>query len=178
MPDTGSSRVPSVSEHVYKALLVAYPKEFRRAYVLHMTQAFEDLCREDQRRSGVFGLARLWVHTLLDLAATSFVERSKAMRWKFFMPLTLVLGLLIALVDSSPGWDDTGIIAAAVFGSCEILGALHPRRAWQLALAIGLWIPALGIALHQNYESWAVLTVALVGAYVGKLTKFALAARA
>jgi hypothetical protein len=65
MPDTGSSRVPSVSERVYKALLVAYPKEFRCAYALHVTQAFEDLCREEQRRSGVFGLARLWVHTLL-----------------------------------------------------------------------------------------------------------------
>jgi hypothetical protein len=90
------------------------------------------------------------------------------MRWKFLMPLALVLGLLIALVDSSPNRDDTGITAAAVFGSCGILGALHPRRAWQWALAIGLWIPALGIALHQNYESWVALAVALVGAYAGK----------
>jgi hypothetical protein len=177
MPDTGSSRVPSVSERVYKALLVAYPKEFRRAYALHMTQAFEDLCREEQRRSGVFGLARLWVHTLLDLAATSFVERSKAMRWKFLMPLALVLGLLMALVDSSPNWDDTGITAAAVFGSRGIIGALPPRRVWQWALARGFWILAFGIALHQNYESWAALAVALVGAYAGKLTRFTLAAR-
>ena len=100
------------------------------------------------------------------------------MRWKFLMPLALVLGLLIALVDSSPNWDDTGITAAAVFGSCGILGALYTRRAWQWALAVGFWIPALGIALHQNYESWAALAVALVGAYVGKLTRFALAARA
>lgn len=100
------------------------------------------------------------------------------MRWKFLMPLALVVGLLIALVDSSPGWDDTRIIAATVLGSCGILGALHPRRAWQWALTIGLWIPALGIALHQNYESWAALAVALVRAYAGKLTRFALAARA
>jgi hypothetical protein len=178
MPDTGPSQAPSVSERVYKALLVAYPKEFRRAYGLHMAQVFKDLCREEQRRGGAFGLARLWVRTLLDLAATSFVERSKAMRWKFLMPLALVLGLLIALVDSSPNWDDTGITAAAVFGSCGILGALYTRRAWQWALAVGFWIPALGIALHQNYESWAALAVALVGAYVGKLTRFALAARA
>jgi hypothetical protein len=72
------------------------------------------------------------------------------MRWTFLMPLALVLGLLIALVDSSPGWDDTGITAAAVFGSCGILGALHPRRAWQWALVVGLWIPAFVIALHQT----------------------------
>ena len=31
MPDTGPSQVTSVSERIYKALLVAYPKEFRRA---------------------------------------------------------------------------------------------------------------------------------------------------
>jgi hypothetical protein len=54
MPDTGLSQVPSVSERVYKALLVAYPKEFRRAYGLHMAQVFKDLCREEQRRGGVF----------------------------------------------------------------------------------------------------------------------------
>jgi hypothetical protein len=50
MPDTGPSRVPSVSERVYKALLVAYPKEFRRAYGLQLAQVFKDLCREEQRR--------------------------------------------------------------------------------------------------------------------------------
>ena len=81
------------------------------------------------------------------------------------MPLALIVGLLIALVDSSPGWDDTEISAAAVFASCGILGALHPVRAWQWSLAVGLWIPVLGIALHQNYESWMALAVALTGAY-------------
>ena len=91
------------------------------------------------------------------------------MKWKFLMPLALVLGLLIAFVDASPCWDDTGVTAVMVFTSCGILGAIHPRRAWQWALAVGLWIPALGIALHQNYESWAALAVALVGAYAGKL---------
>ncbi len=32
------------------------------------------------------------------------------MKWKFLMPLALVLGLLIAFVDASPGWDDTGLL--------------------------------------------------------------------
>jgi len=91
------------------------------------------------------------------------------MKRKFLMPLALVLGLLIALVDSSPNWDDTGITAMAVVITCGLLGAAHPARAWQWALAVGLWIPALGIALHQNYESWAALAVALAGAYAGKL---------
>jgi hypothetical protein len=118
--------VPSISERVYEALLVAYPKEFRRAYGSEMAQVFKDLCREERRRGGASGLTRLWVRTFLDLATTAFVERSKVMKWRFLMPLALVLGLLIALVDSSPGWDDTGISAAVVFASCGILGAVHP----------------------------------------------------
>lgn len=75
------------------------------------------------------------------------------------------------LVDSSPGWDDTGVSAAVVFTSCEILGTVYPARAWQWALAVGLWIPALGIALHKNYESWAGLAVAFVGTYAGTLVR-------
>lgn len=91
------------------------------------------------------------------------------MRWKFLMPLALVLGLLIALVDSSPNWDDTGITAMALVITCGLLGAAYPARAWQWGLAVGLWVPALGIALHQNYGSWVALVVALAGAYAGGL---------
>lgn len=86
------------------------------------------------------------------------------------MPVALVLGLLIALVDQSPGWDDAGIAATAIFGSCGFLGALHPMHAWQWALAVGLWIPALGIA-HANYGSVLAIAFALAGAYSGKLVR-------
>jgi len=41
MPDTESSQASSLSERVYRALLVAYPKELRRAYGLQMTQVFK-----------------------------------------------------------------------------------------------------------------------------------------
>lgn len=86
------------------------------------------------------------------------------------MPVALVIGLLIALVDSSPGWDDTGITATAIFASCGFLGALHPAHAWQWALALGLWIPALGVA-HANYGSMLAMAFALAGAYSGKLVR-------
>lgn len=158
-----------LSERVYRALLVAYPAEFRQEYVAHMRQAFRDLCREELGHRGVNGLVRLWARTLSDLAATALTERSKTMRRKLLMYLSLIVGLLIALVDASPGWDDTGISALAVASSCGFLGTVHPARDWQWALAVGLWIPALGIALHQNYESWAALVVAFVGAYAGAL---------
>lgn len=38
------SRILSISERVYGALLVAYPKEFRNEYGPQMAQVFEDLC--------------------------------------------------------------------------------------------------------------------------------------
>ena len=85
MPERASNRTASISGRVYEALLVAYPKEFRRVYGPQMAQVFKDLCREE-RRGGAFGITRLWVRTLLDLGASAFVERSKAMRWKFLMP--------------------------------------------------------------------------------------------
>ncbi len=67
------------SERVYEALLVAYPKEFRREYGPLMTQLFGDLCREEHERGGRVGLAGLWICTLADLAVSTISERSKTM---------------------------------------------------------------------------------------------------
>ena len=69
--------------------------------------------------------------TLAELAATALTERSKTMRWKLLMPLALVVGLLIALVDASPERDDTGISGLAVVSSCGFLGVVHPARPWE-----------------------------------------------
>lgn len=68
------------ASRVYKVMLLAYPKEFRKEYGPHMAQVFGDLCREEYTRSGVVGLVGLWVRSILDLAATAFTERSRTMR--------------------------------------------------------------------------------------------------
>jgi hypothetical protein len=65
-----------ISERLYKALLTAYPREFRSEYGPQMAQAFRDLCQEELRRSGMFGFGKLWVRTILDLATTALVERN------------------------------------------------------------------------------------------------------
>ena len=44
----GSGRALRFSKRIYRVLLVAYPKEFRREYGSHMVQVFRDLCREEQ----------------------------------------------------------------------------------------------------------------------------------
>ena len=69
-------RALTVSEHLYKVLVTAYPKAFRRGYGSQMTQAFRDLCREELGRSGKAGLAGLRVRTVLDLMTTALAERA------------------------------------------------------------------------------------------------------
>lgn len=61
------SRITRLSTVVYRALLWAYPAEFRRTYGTWMMQAFRDQCREAQR-SGTTSLLRVWAVTLVDWA--------------------------------------------------------------------------------------------------------------
>lgn len=68
----------SLSERVYAVLLVAYPKEFRRAFGPLMVQMFGDLCRDERGRGGVIGLMGLWLTTLPDLLSSATSERSRA----------------------------------------------------------------------------------------------------
>lgn len=75
MRETGPSRVSYISERVYKALLVAYPKEFRSEYGPQMAQAFRDLCREELGRGSAAGFIELWVRAVLGLAVTALAER-------------------------------------------------------------------------------------------------------
>jgi hypothetical protein len=170
-----SERALRFSKRVYEAMLVVYPKKFRDEYGARMVQVFGDACRQEWRRGATPGLLRFWVRVIRDLAATALSERSETMK-RFLLPVALVLGLLIALVDSSPGWDDTGVSAAAVVATCGLLSAVHPRRPWFWALVVGGWIPAFGIALHQNYESLMALGVAFVGAYAGMLVRKSISA--
>ena len=164
----------SRSERVYRVLLLAYPREFRRDCGAEMIQAFGDLCREEKHRGGVSGLVSVWARTLPDLALTAFAERSRAMRdRRLFMlvPLALLLGLAIAYVDSSPGWDDTGVSAAAVLGASGLFGLLYPARPWLWALAVGVWIPAYGIVREFNYASLLALVFSFAGAYAGAVVR-------
>jgi hypothetical protein len=88
-------------------------------------------------------------------------------RFVLLMLLALMLGTLISLMDSSPGWDDTVVSAAMVLTASGLLGALHPERAWVWALSVGSWILLLSIELGHGYESVVALAFALAGAYMG-----------
>lgn len=76
MPRPGrNDRAYRISGAVYRALLRAYPEEFRRDYGAQMEQTFSDLRHGEFRNGGKIGVAKLWTRTLLDLVATAFVER-------------------------------------------------------------------------------------------------------
>lgn len=79
----------------------------------------------------------------------------------------LAAGGLIAYVDGSPGWDDTGVTAGALFLAAAAFGWLDPRRPWLWAAAVGLWIPLLGILRDGNYGALIAPAFALAGAYLG-----------
>jgi hypothetical protein len=64
-----------ISGRVYRALLAAYPEEFRDAHGREMEQTFGELCREEVEQGGSAGLVALWIRTLLDLASTAVTER-------------------------------------------------------------------------------------------------------
>ena len=86
--------------------------------------------------------------------------------------VALGLGFFITLVDRRPNWDDTGVTALGIFLCCCLLSAIDPRRPWLWALAVGLWIPLLGIALQRNYGSLLALVVAFAGAYAGLVIRW------
>ena len=89
--------------------------------------------------------------------------------------LAAAAGLLIAWVDSRPTWDDAGITAGMIFLTAALFGALRPSRALVWALAVGAWVPLIGIIGHRNFGSLLALAVAFSGAYAGALARRALA---
>lgn len=68
---TGSNdpRRVRLSFGIYRALLLVYPRAFRRQYGADMAYVFRDTCREAYRQRGGRGLIPLWGRAILDLSA-------------------------------------------------------------------------------------------------------------
>ena len=69
----------SVSQKIYERLLLAYPLRHRADYGTAMAQLFRDQCRDAWRESRNWGLLKLWLRVLPDLASTSTLERLAAL---------------------------------------------------------------------------------------------------
>jgi hypothetical protein len=94
---------------------------------------------------------------------------------KLLMALATAIGLALGILDTRSNWDDTGAIAMAVLVSCAALGVVSPARPWLWALAVGIWLPVLNIALAGNFGSLLALAFAFAGAYAGMAARVTLA---
>lgn len=81
----------------------------------------------------------------------------------------LVIGLLVAFVDSRPNWDDTGITVFSLLLAGGILGLLVRRLPWLVALALGIWLPLWEIPTTGNFGALAGLAFAFAGVFAGWL---------
>jgi hypothetical protein len=81
--------------------------------------------------------------------------------------LALGLGLLIALIDRSPGWDSTGITAVALIAATGLSAYLGRVRPWLWALLVGVPTPLIEITGSGATGSLLALAFAAVGAGIG-----------
>jgi hypothetical protein len=95
------------------------------------------------------------------------VKRPDSPVQRVLFVVALAMGGLVTYVDSRPSWDDAGVTAAALLVTAGVLGFLGPARPWLWALALGAWIPLVGVVRTQNYAAVLALVVAFAGAYAG-----------
>jgi hypothetical protein len=91
------------------------------------------------------------------------------------LPIALLLGLVMALIDNQPSWDDTGLSALAIVGATGLLSLIEPTRPWLWAIAIGSWFPLLAISLHGNFGALLALLFAFAASYTGSFVRRAFA---
>jgi hypothetical protein len=102
---------------------------------------------------------------------TSDTDRLRRLGNACWLTGALTCGACLAWMDSSPGWDDTGITVGLVLIGSAAFGALRPGWAWAAALAIGAWIPIVEIPGTGNLGALAAVAFAFGGAYGGALLR-------
>lgn len=92
---------PTISDRVYRYLLVLYPTAFRQQYSESLAQAYRDCCREARREGRTLGAIRLWLFLLGDLVSNALAERiSEVLHMPAFnlkrkhLAMSVVIGLL------------------------------------------------------------------------------------
>lgn len=96
-------------------------------------------------------------------------------RRAILIALAVAAGLAIAVADSSPGWDSTGITAGLLLLAAGAVAAIAGDRPWLWALLVGAPVPLLEI--RDAGSSGAILALgfaacgAAIGWLVGKATR-------
>ena len=80
MSDYRRTKPRDASEWVYRALLRAYPKDFRDEFGDAMVEFHRDRLGHARRESGPWGTARVWLHVAADLLRNALPARVDALR--------------------------------------------------------------------------------------------------
>jgi hypothetical protein len=83
-------------------------------------------------------------------------------------------GVIIYLIDSSKGWDDTGITVVLLFSFSFLMGLINQSKLWLWAILTGIWIPLFAIISTGNYSMILVLAITFAGSFAGGLFRNAI----
>ena len=83
--------------------------------------------------------------------------------------IAVVAGVAIALIDSSPRWDDTGVTAGLLALTAAATAGISGRRPWLWALFVGAWVPAIELTRGGQVASLTALAFSAAGAAAGYL---------
>jgi hypothetical protein len=86
--------------------------------------------------------------------------------------ISIIIGIFIGWIDSSPHWNDTGITIGLILVTSFILGLLSKNKIWLLALIIGMCITSLNFIVSYKIDSSVSILFSLFGAYSGVSLKY------
>jgi hypothetical protein len=104
-----------------------------------------------------------------DLATTE-VARPR-LRFGALVTIAVGLGLAIALIDSGPGWDDTGVTAVMLVGASALVAGTDGRRPSLWALLVGLPLPLIEVPASATTTPVVALAFTAIGAILGVLIR-------
>jgi hypothetical protein len=86
----------------------------------------------------------------------------------------LVVGAALALIDSRPHFDDTGVIVALLLAVPIPIAAISGRRPWLWAALVGGPLPIVELAGGGSTASLVAPALTAVGAGIGYLVSIGL----
>lgn len=92
--------------------------------------------------------------------------------------IALTLGIALAWMDSSPGFDAVGVTIGLLVSLSALVTAIAGRRPWLWALLIGAPIPIVEVPPTGGTAPLVALLFAAIGAGIGLLARRAIQAGA
>jgi len=178
-----NDRAARVSGDLYRAMLLAYPSDFRRHFGPHMEQVFRTSSRETVKSKGLGGLLALWTETVADLVVTAAGERVSDRRKRMVLH-RLAVAACASVPACIAGYlhletDADGATILVVLLGAFGCGAVCPDKPWRWSLIIGAGIPLALLLGHHTIGSPVVrdhdtpplfqLLPALLSGYAGAL---------